>query len=105
MAAMEFRLDGALARAARHLSQVSPKTIARYAGVEPELLRQYEKGGDSLTPGEIRRVTEALMHYGAHFIQEDEFGGVGVRRKFTQSSVMLIETWESEGGPVAEDDV
>lgn len=105
MAATEFRMDGSLARAARHLSQVSPRTIARHAGIKPSALRQYEKGGSSLTAQEVQRVTEALVHYGAQFIPEDEAGGVGVRRKFTQTSVELIETWESEGGPVGDDDV
>lgn len=98
-------MDGSLARAARHLCQVSPRTIARHAGIHPDALRQYEKGGDSLSPEEIQRVTEALIHYGAQFVPEDEYGGVGVRRKFTRTSVLRIETWESEGGPVGDDDV
>ncbi|ALG85972.1 transcriptional regulator [Gordonia phthalatica] len=105
MAATEIRMDGSLARAARHLSGVSAGTIARHAEVETKALRQYEKGGESLTSEEIHRVARALVHYGAQFVPEDEFGGVGVRRKFTETSVMLIETWESEGGPVGDDDV
>lgn len=104
MTAIEFHMDGALARAARHLTQVSARTIARFADVEQDALRRYEKGGDSLSSKEIQGVTEALVHYGAIFIPEDETGGIGVRRKFTRTNVRMIENWESEGGPVGDDD-
>ncbi|MFT3661259.1 MAG: XRE family transcriptional regulator [Gordonia sp. (in: high G+C Gram-positive bacteria)] len=105
MAEIEFYMDGSLARAARHLIKVSPRTIAHYAGIEPQVLRQYEKGGDCLTPEQVQGVTDGLVHYGAVFVPEDETGGVGVRRKFTRTGVKMIETWESEGGPVADDDI
>lgn len=102
---IEFHMDGSLARAARHLVKVSARTIAHYAGIEAQVLRQYEKGGDCLSPEQIQRVTDGLVHYGAVFLPEGEFGGVGVRRKFTRTGVRMIETWEGEGGPVADDDV
>ncbi|WP_026917485.1 helix-turn-helix domain-containing protein [Gordonia shandongensis] len=105
MADIEIHMDGSLARAARHLIQVSARTIARYSGIDTETLRRYEKGGDALTVAEIERVTEALVHYGARFVPEDETGGCGVRRKFSRTTVARIENWESEGGPVADDDV
>lgn len=98
-------MDGALARAARHLCQISVRTIARTADVEPDTLRAYEKGADVLDDAQIQRLTDALTTYGARFVPEDEFGGVGVRRKFTRTGVRMIETWEGEGGPVADDDV
>ncbi|NNG97729.1 helix-turn-helix transcriptional regulator [Gordonia araii NBRC 100433] len=98
-------MDGALARAARHLCQVSVRTVAKKAGLEQKDLRRYEKGDTTLTPGQIQDLTDALVHYGARFIPEDRRGGVGVRRKFTRTSVQMIDAWEDEGGPVGEDDV
>lgn len=105
MTTIEFHMDGSLARAARHLCQVSVRTIARNAGIEPKTLRAYEKGAQVLDEAHTQRLADALAAYGARFIAEDEFGGVGVRRKFSRTSVRMIETWEGEGGPVADDDV
>lgn len=105
MADIELHMDGSLARAARHLIKVSARTVARHAGVETQDLRQYEKGGDTLDRDQIQRVADSLVHYGAVFIGEDPTGGVGVRRKFSRTGVRMIENWESEGGPVASDDV
>lgn len=99
-----FQMDGSLARAARHLTQVSARIIAQQAGVETADLRKYELGGDALSDEDIQRVTNALAYYGAVFIPEDSFGGVGVRRKFNRSNVEMIEDWEGEGGTVADDD-
>ena len=105
MSNIDFQMDGSLARAARHLTKVSARTIARRAGIDAEALRGYEKGGDTLTEAQIQAVAEALVHYGVLFVAEDEVGGVGVRRKFTRTSVQRIETWEGEGGPVGDDDI
>lgn len=105
MATIEFHMDGSLARAARHLVQVSVRTISRAADLDQKALRQYEKGAEVLDPAQIQRLTDALVTYGARFVPEDEFGGVGVRRKFTRTGVQMIETWETEGGPVGDDDV
>ncbi|EGD54398.1 hypothetical protein SCNU_13979 [Gordonia neofelifaecis NRRL B-59395] len=98
-------MDGALARAARHLCKVSARTVARRAGVEPKQLRRYEKGAAALSTEQIQRVSDALSYYGAMFVAEDAIGGVGVRRRFTRTNVRMIETWEGEGGPVGSDDV
>ena len=105
MATIEFHMDGSLARAARHLCRVSVRTIARNAEIDPAALRKYEKGADILDEARVQRLTDALVTYGAMFVVEDEFGGVGVRRKFTRTGVRMIENWESEGGPVGDDDV
>ena len=105
MAEIAFQMDGALARAARHLCQVSARTVAKRADLRADTIREYEKGGDSLDASEVQRLTDALTHYGALFVPEDATGGVGVRRKFTRTGVRMIETWEGEGGPVADDDV
>lgn len=105
MPAIEFHMDSSLARAARHLCQVSVRTIARSADLDADALRKYEKGADVFDETQIQRLTDALATYGARFVPEDEFGGVGVRRKFTRTGVRMIEAWEGEGGPVADDDV
>jgi len=105
MSAIEFHMDGSLARAARHLCQVSVRTVARRAGIDSKSLRKYEKGNDSLTDAQIQQLTDALGYFGSRFIPEDGAGGVGVRRKFTRTAVKMIDTWEDEGGPVGEDDV
>ena len=105
MSGLAFPMDGALARAARHLCQISVRTVARRAGLDADDIRDYEKGGDTLDADQIQRLTDALVVYGAVFIPEDSVGGVGVRRKFTRTNVRMIERWESEGGPVADDDV
>lgn len=104
MSHIDFHMDGSLARAARHLSRVSARTVARHAGIETDELRSYEKGGDALTEEQIQAVADALIHYGVLFIAEDEVGGVGVRRKYTQTGVRRLDTWEGEGGPVGVDD-
>ncbi|GAA4682848.1 XRE family transcriptional regulator [Gordonia humi] len=105
MTTISFLMDGSLARAARHLCQVSARTIGRAADIDPAELRRYEKGADIFDDAQIQRLTDALVAYGARFVPEDEFGGVGVRRKFSRTGVRMIETWEGEGGPVGDDDV
>ncbi|GED99078.1 helix-turn-helix domain-containing protein [Gordonia crocea] len=105
MAAIKFVMDGALARAARHLCRVSVRTVAKKAGLDQKALRKYEKGGENLSPKQIQALTDALVHYGARFVPEDRRGGVGVRRKFSRTAVQMIDSWEDEGGPVGEDDV
>ncbi|GAC56485.1 hypothetical protein GOHSU_08_00130 [Gordonia hirsuta DSM 44140 = NBRC 16056] len=105
MADIEIHIDGSLARAARHLIKVSARTIGARAGIDPLELKQYEKGANVLDERSIHALAESLAHYGAVFIPEDSVGGVGVRRKFTRTGVKMIENWESEGGPVADDDI
>ena len=58
-----------------------------------------------LSDVEVQALTDALSNFGARFIPEDEGGGVGVRRKFSRTKVRMLDRWESEGGPVGEDDV
>ncbi|MGW8593415.1 helix-turn-helix domain-containing protein [Dietzia sp. NPDC055877] len=101
----EFYMDAALARAARILCQVSTKVVALRSGIDPQLLKDYERGVVDLSDAEVQALTDALSHFGAGFIAEDDGGGVGVRRKFTRTKVRMIERWEGEGGPVGEDDV
>lgn len=101
----EFYMDASLARAARVLCQVSPKVVAIRARIDPKILKDYERGVVDLSDVEVQALTDALSYFGARFIPEDDGGGVGVRRKFSRTKVRMLDRWESEGGPVGEDDV
>lgn len=101
----ELFMDASLARSARILCLVSSSVVAARAGLEQTRLREYERGASDLDDAEVQALTDALIYYGARFLPEDENGGVGVRRKFTRTKVRMIDRWESEGGPVGEDDV
>lgn len=94
-----------LARAARALTQVSSKAIAREAALEKHQVRAFEKGNQPLTAEQADRLRRALEHFGVVFIADDEHGGYGVRRKFNAAKVRRLETWEGEGGPAYEDDI
>lgn len=94
-----------LARAARSLTQVSSKTIARAASLEKQQVRAFEKGNQPLTAEQAGRLRRALEEYGVVFIDDDEHAGYGVRRKFNAAKVRRLETWEGEGGPAYEDDI
>lgn len=98
-------LTSDLARAARALTQVSPRTIGREAGLEKKQLRQFEKGNQPMAAEPAARLIRALEHYGAVFIPDDEQGGYGVRRKYNAAKVRRLEAWEDEGGPAADDDI
>lgn len=98
-------MDASLARAARILCLVSTTVVSERAGLDPATLRDYERGVGDLNDTEVQALTEALTYFGARFIPEDGDGGVGVRRKFTRTKVRMIEQWESEGGPVGQDDI
>lgn len=103
--ATEFHMDGFVARAARALSQVSIALVANRAGMDADRLKHYERGLGSVTQDEAQALVSAFNYYGVVFVPEDEGGGVGVRRKFGQTKVEMIENWEGEGGPVGEDDI
>lgn len=101
----EFYMDASLARAARILCQVSTKVVAIRSGIDPTILKDYERGISDLSDVEVQELTDALTYFGASFIPEDDGGGVGVRRKFSRTKVRMLDRWESEGGPVGEDDI
>ena len=94
-----------LARAARALTQVSAKVIARNAGLDKQQVRDFEKGNAPLTPEQNQQLRRALGQFGVVFIEDDDHGGYGVRRKFNATKVRRLETWEGEGGPAYEDDI
>lgn len=101
----ELFMDASLARAARILCMVSTKVVALRSGVDEQKIRDYERGIGGLDATEVQALTDALEYFGARFVPESDRGGVGVRRKFSRTKVRMIDRWESEGGPVAEDDV
>ena len=98
-------MDPSLARAARILCMVSTKVVGLRSGLDEQRLRDYERGVGDLGDAEVQSLVDALEYFGARFIPEGDDGGVGVRRKFSRTKVRMIDTWESEGGPVGEDDV
>lgn len=100
----ELLMDPSLARAARVLCMVSTKVVALRSGLSEEKIRDYEHGSGDLDEAEVQALADALTYFGARFIPESDRGGVGVRRKFSRTKVKMIDTWESEGGPVGEDD-
>jgi hypothetical protein len=94
-----------LARAARALTQVSAKVIGRSAGLDKQQVRDFEKGKLSLTPEQNGQLRRALEKFGVVFIDDDDQGGYGVRRKFNATKITRLETWEGEGGTAYEDDI
>lgn len=105
MAAHDFIIPADLARAARALTQVSHKVVARAAELEPGRLQAYERGHGTLDADESHRLRTALEDFGALFIAEDGEAGYGVRQKFNSVKSRRLETWEGEGGPAYEDDI
>ena len=87
------------------LTGMSIALVAGRAGMDTERLKHYERGLGSVTQAEAQALVSAFNYYGVVFIPEDDNGGVGVRRKFGQTKVEMIENWEGEGGPVGEDDI
>ncbi|MGM7669863.1 XRE family transcriptional regulator [Microbacterium sp. A93] len=105
MADHDFIIPADLARAARALTQVSYTLVAKVAELQPERVRAYEHGLGTLDAAESQRLREALEHFGAVFIAEDEESGYGVRQKYNSVKTQRLETWEGEGGPAYEDDI
>lgn len=94
-----------LARAGRALTQVSVDTVAQEAGLDTELVRDFEHRGIAVDEESNNRLRAALEEFGVVFFAEDSDGGYGVRRKYSASKVRQLNRWEGEGGPVGEDDV
>lgn len=105
MSQFAFLLTPDLARAGRALTQVSRKTIAAGAGIDPATLKAYERGVGPLTREANLAVKAALEAYGAVFLPESDGMGYGVRQKYSDRKVERIQSWENEGGPAGHDDV
>lgn len=98
-------LTGSLCRAARALARLPRDFVARSAGVDPQVLADFEIVGADPGPEARDRLRAALERGGAVFIAEDGEGGAGVRLKFTAPDARAITRQEGEGGPVGDDDV
>lgn len=94
-----------LARAGRAIAEVSAGTIAEAAGLASERVRAFETRGTTLPAEEAVRLKSALEEFGVVFIDDDENGGYGVRRKYSSSKTRQLKRWEGEGGPAYEDDI
>lgn len=106
MSTNTIQLTGQLARAARALVGISSTHTAAEAGISRKRLRNFEKGQGSLGSEQLAALRLALESHGAVFIADGEDGsGHGVRLKFSAAKVEKIESWESEGGLAADDDV
>lgn len=100
------QLNGQLARAARALVAVSSKYVSATSGLTRAQVRDFEKGNAGLTDPELAALQLCLENLGAVFIPDGTDGrGHGVHLKFSAAKVEKIETWESEGGSAADDDV
>jgi DNA-binding XRE family transcriptional regulator len=97
-------ITGPQCRAARALVQLTAEQVAQQAGLEPQVIRDFETG--RADPGvEVKRTLRgSLEEAGAVFIPENG-GGIGVRLKYSRRDVRGVNKWESEGGSVGEDDV
>ena len=97
-------ITGPQCRAARALVQLSADKVALKAGLEVQLIRDFEAGLVDPGPAFRRVLRETLELGGAVFIPENG-GGRGVRLKYSSCDVVGVNKWEAEGGPVGEDDV
>lgn len=68
------------------------------------MIHDFERKLDKLDDKAIEALQVALEELGALFIEENG-GGIGVRRKFTESEAKRIARMEGEGGIVANDRV
>jgi len=98
-------LTADLARAGRALTQVSVDIVAQEAGLDTQLVRDFEHRGIAIEAEANDQLRAALEEFGVVFFAEDSEGGYGVRRKYSASKVRQLNRWEGEGGPVREDDI
>ncbi|MFO7324657.1 MAG: DNA-binding protein [Pseudomonadota bacterium] len=101
---MEILITGPQCRAARALVQLDAGQVARRAGLDAQVILDFEVGRADPGVAAKRKLREALEEAGAVFIPENG-GGLGVRLKYSQRDVRGVNKWESEGGTVGEDDV
>lgn len=94
-----------LARAGRALTEVSAAVIGEESGIEIGTIEEFERGVAPLSLEQNARLRTALEDHGAVFFGDDSKGGYGVRRKHSVLKAQQLERWESEGGPVSEQDI
>ena len=68
-------------KAARGLIGLSQDELGERAGVTPLTVRKYERGKTGLAHRTWRAIRSALEKGGVVFLDEDDYGGPGVRMK------------------------
>ncbi len=89
------------AHAARILLHVSVKSVGLGAGLDSELVEDFENGRAELDSIQQEQLREALEELGADFISEDDENGYGVKRRHNSRKIRSLNRWEGEGGPAA----
>lgn len=97
-------MTGPQCRAARALVEWTVSEVSERSGVDPGVITDFEQKISDPGADAKRRLLDALESGGAVFIWENG-GGVGVRLKYARRDVRAVNKWESEGGPVGDDDV
>lgn len=97
-------ITGSQCRAARALVEITRGKLTIRSGIDEAVIRDFEHNLDKPDDKTIAALQSALEELGAVFIEENG-GGIGVRRKFTESEAKRIARMEGEGGIVANDRV
>ncbi|MBN7758867.1 XRE family transcriptional regulator [Nitratireductor aquimarinus] len=92
-------------RAARAMTRVSREVLANAANVPIFVIEQYEQMLSEPDDAQLESIETALETLGAEFIDEDRYGGAGVRLRFDATLSRSMSDWESEGGRAADNDV
>ena len=98
-------ITGSLCRAARALVEINRARLAEKTGVDAKGIELFERGIDVPDSAVAAALQTTLEDLGAVFLPETASQGVGVRLKFSRSITERIANLESEGGPIASDDV
>jgi hypothetical protein len=102
-------ISGRQIAAARALVSVSQSALAEAAQISVGELKRMEANSVNVPasgqPCKVTMVRQALEQFGALFVPEDQSAGAGVRLKFNRAETRQINTWEGEGGSVADDDL
>jgi transcriptional regulator with XRE-family HTH domain len=104
MASSTLIMTGPQCRAARALVEWTIDEVSERSGVAAAAIDEFERKISDPGVDAKRRLLGALESGGAVFIWENG-GGVGVRLKYARRDVRAVNKWESEGGPVGDDDV
>lgn len=97
-------ITGSQCRAARALIEITRGKLSIRSGIDEAVIHDFERKLDKPDDKAIEALQVALEEFGAVFIEENG-GGIGVRRKFTESEAKRIALMEGEGGIVANDRV
>lgn len=97
-------ITGSQCRAARALVEITRDKLSIRSGIDEAFIHDFERRLQEPDDKTIQALQSALEELGAVFIDENG-GGIGVRRKFTESEAKRIARLEGEGGIVANDRV